>query len=267
VKRLIVNADDFGRTPGVNAGILDAHAAGMVTSATAMVLETSAARGIRQAAERAPRLSLGLHFVVTGGGVPAAAGRDVRVLAPNGTFCRTFGELPSQIPPEQVRAELLAQIEIFQVLARKAPTHLDSHHHAARHPAIAPVFAAVARERSLPARAADDESRRMLGAAGVRTPDRFFGEFYGEGATFEGLEAILREVPEGVSELMCHPARVDEALESGSSYAEEREWEREILCDPKTARLAASLGVSLVGFEALGCPVAPPAAARARSAP
>ncbi len=75
VKRLIVNADDFGRSPGVNAGTLEAHVRGIVTSATVMVLETSAARGIREAAERAPRLSLGLHFALTGGGRPAGAAR------------------------------------------------------------------------------------------------------------------------------------------------------------------------------------------------
>ena len=73
-RRLIVNADDFGRSPGVNQGVLEAHVRGIVTSATVMVLETSAARGIREAAERAPRLSLGLHFVITGGGRPAVPG-------------------------------------------------------------------------------------------------------------------------------------------------------------------------------------------------
>src|SRR3954467_14398065 len=81
VKRLIVNADDFGRSPGVNAGVLEAHAKGIVTSATVMVLEPSAARGIREAAEKAPQLSLGLHFTLTGGGSPAAAARDVPTLA------------------------------------------------------------------------------------------------------------------------------------------------------------------------------------------
>jgi predicted glycoside hydrolase/deacetylase ChbG (UPF0249 family) len=251
VKRLIVNADDFGRTPGVNAGTLEAHVRGIVTSATAMVLEKSAARGIREAAERAPRLSLGLHFVVTGGGRPAAAARDVPALAPDGSFRRTREELPRSLPAEEVRAELEAQIEVFQVLARKPPTHLDSHHHAALHPAIAPVFAAVARQRSLPARAASDEARRALRAAGVKTPDRFIETFFGDGVSFEGLERILAALPDGVSELMCHPALVDDELRDGSSYVVEREWEREVLCDPKIRQRARALGIELVGFDAL----------------
>ena len=82
VKKLIVNADDFGRSPGVNAGTLEAHEGGIVTAATVMVLEASAARGIRAAAERAPRMSLGLHFVVTGGYGRAAAALAVPTLGP-----------------------------------------------------------------------------------------------------------------------------------------------------------------------------------------
>jgi len=251
VKKLIVNADDFGRTPGVNAGTLEAHTRGIVTSATAMVLEKSAARGIREAAERAPRLSLGLHFVVTGGGPPAAAARDVPTLAPGGSFRRTREDLPRSLPAAEVRAELEAQIHVFQVLARKPPTHLDSHHHAALHPAIAPVFAAVARERSLPARAASEEARRALRAEGVRTPDCFLETFYGDGVSFEGLERLLAGLSDGVSELMCHPALVDEQLQGSSTYVEEREWEREVLCDPQIRQRVRALGIELVGFDAL----------------
>ena len=251
VKKLIVNADDFGRSPGVNAGTLEAQARGIVTSATVMVLETSAARGIRAAAERAPRMSLGLHFAVTGGGRPAAAAREVPTLAPEGRLRRRREDLPAQIPAEEIRAELDAQIDIFQVLARKPPTHLDSHHHAALHPAIAPVFAAVARSLSLPVRASNDEARRALRAAGVRTPDRFFDGFHAEGVSFEVLERILEAVPDGISELMCHPGRVDEELKGGSTYVVEREWEIEVLCDPGIRRRARALGIELVGFDAL----------------
>lgn len=250
VKKLIVNADDFGRSPGVNAGTLESCVRGIVTSATVMVLEPSAARGIREAAEKASRMSLGLHFAVTGGGRPGAAARDVPTLAPEGRFRRTREELPARIPAEELRAELDAQIGIFQVLARKRPSHLDSHHHAALHPSIAPVFAEVARRLSLPARAPDDEARRALRAAGVKTPDRFFGEFHGDGVSLETLERILRALPEGTSELMCHPGRVDDALKDGSTYVVEREREIEVLCDPQMRKLAGSLGVQLVGFDA-----------------
>lgn len=251
VKSLIVNADDFGRTSGVNAGVLEAHGRGIVTSATVMVLERAAARGIREASERAPRLTLGLHFCVTGGGPAAAPARAVPTLAPGGRFRRLPEELPRSIPPAEVRAELEAQIAIFQMLARRDPSHLDSHHHAARHLSIQPVFAAVAASRGLPARAPDDAARRALRAARVRTPDRFEDGFYGEGASVEGLARLLENLPDGVSELMCHPAVVDDALRQGSRYAEERDAEREILCDPGIRELVRARRIRLVGFDVL----------------
>jgi predicted glycoside hydrolase/deacetylase ChbG (UPF0249 family) len=175
----------------------------------------------------------------------------VPTLAPEGRFRRRPEDLPAQIPASEIRAEIEAQIHIFQVLARKPPTHLDSHHHAALHPAIAPVFADVARGMSLPVRASSDEARRALRAAGVRTPDRFFDGFHAEGVSFETLERILEAVPDGVSELMCHPGRVDEELKGGSTYVVEREWEIEVLCDPGIRQRVRALGIELVGFDAL----------------
>lgn len=251
VRRLIVNADDFGRSAGVNAGTLQAHARGIVTSATVLVLENAAARGIREAAEQAPRLSLGLHFALTGGGRPAAPARDLPVLAPGGRFRRRREELPHRIPDAEIRLELEAQIGIFQVLARKPPSHLDSHHHAALHPSVAPVFAAVAAERFLPARAPTDECRRTLRAAGVRTPDAFLDGFYAQAVSLETLENLLNGLPEGTSELMCHPGFADAELASSSTYVEEREREVEVLCDPKIRGLVRENGIALVGFEAL----------------
>ena len=251
MKRLIVNADDFGRSAGVNAGVLDSHARGIVTSATVMVLEKSAARGIREAAERARDMSLGLHFALTGGGRTAAAAQDVPNLAPGGVFRRTREELPHRLPPEEVLLELEAQIGIFEVLARKPPSHLDSHHHVALHPSVAPVFAAVAKKRSLPVRASNEDARRSLRAAGVRTPDRFVDSFYARGATFEEMERILSELPEGTTELMCHPGRSDAELREGSTYADEREWEIEVLCDPNIRALVRAKKIELVGFDRL----------------
>ena len=188
VRQLIVNADDFGRSPGINEGIFEAHARGIVTSATVMVLEKGAARGIRQAAERAPELSLGLHFVLTGGGRPASAPSDVPTLAPDGMFRRNLSELPDALPQDEIAAELEEQIALFECMARKPPTHLDSHHHVALHPSVGPVVAAVAKKRSLPVRASSEDARRNLRAAGVRTPDHFVDGFYADGATTETLE-------------------------------------------------------------------------------
>ena len=251
MKRLIVNADDFGRSRGVNDGILETHARGIVTSATVLVLESSAARGIRDAAERAPGLSLGLHFALTGGGRPAAPAREVPTVAPGGSFRRTLAELPERLPAEEVAAELEAQIAVFENLAGRGPTHLESHHHAALHPSVQPVFAAAAKRRGIPVRAASPDALAALRAEGLRTPDRFIDRFYAAGATFETLAGVLEDLAEGTTELMCHPARPDAELRAASTYVDERDRERELLGDPGIRDLIESRGIVLIGFDRL----------------
>lgn len=250
-KRLIVNADDFGRTPGVNAGTIEAHLNGIVTSATVMVLEKPAREGIRQAQEKAPRLSLGLHFVITGGGPPASAAASVPTLAPNGKFARNAEALPAVIPEEEIRRELLAQLALFEVAAGRPPTHIDSHHHSALHPSAKAVFAAVAQGRGLPVRASSPRARDELRAAGLKVPDFFLKVFYAEGVTFENLASLLFDMPHGTTELMCHPGHADPALLEGSSYAKQREKELEILCDPAVRDLVLKNSIELVGFDRL----------------
>ena len=251
MKRLIVNADDFGRTPGVNAGALETHLRGIVTSATVMVLEPAAPEGIAEALVRAPRLDLGLHVVLTGGGRPASDASTVASLAPGGRFARKAEALPVRLDRAEVRREIEAQVARFERLAGRPPSHLDSHHHSALHPDVEPVFAAVAGERRLPVRASSAAARESLRRAGLRTPDRFLDGFYGEGATLENLRTLFENLSDGSSELMCHPGFPDDALLQGSSYARERAREVEALCDPGLRQLAERLGIELVGFAAL----------------
>jgi len=250
-RRLIVNADDFGRTPGVNEGTIEAHLKGIVSSATVMVLEKAARDGIRQAQERAPKLSLGLHFVMTGGGSPASAAFSVPTLAPGGKFPRNAEALAGEIPEGEIRRELLAQIALFELAAGRPPTHFDSHHHAALHPSVQPVFAAVAQGRGLPVRAASPKARDDLRAAGLKVPDFFLTAFYGDGVMFDKLAALLFNVPHGTTELMCHPGHADAALLEGSSYAKEREKELAILCDPGIREVVVKNSIQLVSFGAL----------------
>lgn len=249
MKRLIVNADDFGRTAGVNRGVLEAHKNGIVTSATVMVLEPGAPEGIRQALDEGPPLSLGLHFVITGGGAPACAASSVPTLAPGGRFLRRLEDLPDWIPAEEVRRELSAQLAVFEALARRAPSHLDSHHHAALHPWVAPVFTDVARERRLAVRGATQDARDRLRASGLRVPDRFLDSFYATGATTENLRFLIERLEDEVTELMCHPGYADEELLRGSSYAEERSREVAALCDPMVRARVEELGIELIGFD------------------
>jgi predicted glycoside hydrolase/deacetylase ChbG (UPF0249 family) len=252
VKRLIVNADDFGRTRGVNSGVLEAHLFGIVTSATVMVLEPAAEEGVSEALRRAPNLSFGLHFVLTGGGLPASSLDRVPSLLADGRFPKSAAELPPTLAEDEISRELEAQIFLFEKMVGRPPTHLDSHHHSALHPSIQPVFAEAARIRKIPVRASSGAARESLRAAGVRTPDRFIDAFFGDGATAEALRAIFRSLADGeTGELMCHPGHADDRLVSGSSYARERERELALLCDPELRTLLLQQRIELTSFRQL----------------
>jgi predicted glycoside hydrolase/deacetylase ChbG (UPF0249 family) len=248
MKRLIVNADDYGRTAGINEGTLEAYVMGIVTSATVMVLEAAAEEGIHLAHAVAPDLALGLHFAVTGGGRSASPPGSLPRLAPAGQFVRSVEELPERIPEQEVRKELEAQIALFEKQAGKPPTHLDSHHHSAVHISVAPVFASVAKERGLPVRASNARVLAQLREKGLRVPDFFLESFFGSGATSENLRFILAHLREGVSELMCHPGYPDDALVRDSSYARERKQEIAAICDPRVRETLVAEGIQLITF-------------------
>ena len=249
--RLIVNADDYGRTDGINEGTLEAHASGVVTSATVMILEKAATRGIEEARRRAPALALGLHFVLTGGGPPASDPGSLPTVAPGGRFARNAEALSSVLDPDEIRRELVAQIDLFEEAAGRPPSHLDSHHHSALHASVAPVFAEVAASRRLPVRASSSAARVALRARGLSTPDRMLDGFFDAGATADNLLAILAGLAPGTSELMCHPGHPDAELAAGSSYAAQREGEITALCDPRVRSLLAERGIELVTFDAV----------------
>lgn len=245
-KVLIVNADDLGRTAGINAGIFEAHRRGIVTSATLMVAHPAAAEAARRLGEH-PHLGVGLHVALTGG-PPVLPPEAVPSLVDAG------GRLPrrpdglASAEPAEIAAEIEAQLERFLRLTGRRPTHLDSHHHAHRLPAVCAAVAAVARREDLPVRNASPDTAERLRRAGLRTPDVFLEDFYGEGATLDSLLALFASLEPGVTELMCHPAHADAELRRDSTYADARERELAVLTDPESRRAIAAHGVRLVHF-------------------
>jgi predicted glycoside hydrolase/deacetylase ChbG (UPF0249 family) len=243
---LIVNADDLGRTPGINAGVFAAHRHGLVTSATLMV-GFGAAESAARALGAHPELGVGLHVTLTGTKPTLPASRVPTLVAADGNFARRPDAL-GDIDPREVRAEVEHQLALFERLVGRAPTHLDSHHHSHRHPVIRDVLIDVARERGLAVRSSSEDVRRALRDAGVATTDRFIESFYGEATTLDVLLGILRGIEPGTTELMCHPGQVDGELRDGSTYAHERERELTTLCHPQALALAAELGLRLARF-------------------
>jgi len=220
VPLLIVNADDLGYDPEIDRGILEAHAGGLVTSATAMVDSPFAAAALAAA----PRtLGIGLHVV----------------LAPG-------------LAPDAVEAEVRRQAERFLALRGAPPTHLDSHRHAHAAPALLPRFAAAARALGLPARSIDSATRAALRQAGVATSDRFLGDAglrpcWTRDRLLEALTS-LAGAP-GAAELMAHPGHPPS--HARTSFGAEREVELRSLCDPAAREALRAAGVRLATWAEL----------------
>ena len=245
-RRLIVNADDLGRTAGVNDGIFEAHRGGIVTSATLMVVYDSAADAARRLGEH-PGLGVGLHVQLSGGR-PLLSPAEVPSLVDEAGLLPRRPSGLGAARRDDVEREVRAQLARFEELVGRAPTHLDSHHHSHARPLVCDVVAEIAHERSLPVRNASPEVAALLRARGVRTTDAFDARFYDEGVTLECLEAALDELPEGTTELMCHPGRADEELRAGSTYADARDLEIRLLCAPAVRERIGRLGIELVHF-------------------
>lgn len=247
--RLIVNADDLGMTAGVNAGIFEAHRRGLVTSAGLMVNFAGAEAAAAELADH-PELGVGLHLALS-------RGRPVLPPARVPSLVDGDGRLPERPEqhrapaPAEVLAEARAQMARFRQLTRRLPTHIDGHHHCHRLPVVSDAVIRVAAELKLPVRAVSAEHRARLVAAGVPAPDLFVDRFFGPGATLEALLEVLDGLAPGVTELMCHPGRVDAALRAGSSYVEERERELELLTDSRILAAARHRDVRLVHFGSL----------------
>jgi predicted glycoside hydrolase/deacetylase ChbG (UPF0249 family) len=247
VKRLVVNADDLGRTPGINQGIFEAHDRGLVTSATLMVNYAAAEDAARHSRHN-PRLGVGLHLAFTGGPSALPAARIPTLADPAaGLPAKPEGLGPARL--EDVLAEARAQLRRFRELMGRDPTHFDSHHHSHREaPAVLEAVLTLAWETGLPVRNASPQVGARLRRENVRTTDHFVEEFYGEKATTEDLVRILFGLPLGTSELMCHPAVVDDELRASSSYAEQRSGELAALLHREARQAVQAAGIRLINW-------------------
>jgi predicted glycoside hydrolase/deacetylase ChbG (UPF0249 family) len=226
LKSLIVNADDFGMTHGINAGVIEAHRSGVVTSASLMVKQPAAEEAARLATAN-PRLGLGLHI-------------DLVEWEPvDGVRQRMYARV-DLADQAAVAREIEEQRALFVSLVGREPDHLDSHQHV--------HFNEPVREESL----------RL--AARLRVPLRnlhsrivFCGDFYGqesdqpypEGVTHAHLLQLVDAMRDGWTELMCHPGRAHDVR---SVYAVEREAELAVLCEPSLPEDLRVRGVELRSF-------------------
>ncbi|NTW11945.1 MAG: ChbG/HpnK family deacetylase, partial [Anaerolineales bacterium] len=130
-KRLIINSDDYGRTPEISRGIREAHLQGVVTSTTCMMNIPTTADDVAIALKETPMLGMGVHLVLTMGRPLSAHEAVLSVVDANGNFFKytPFIENLPNLKLDEVKAEWRLQIERFIKAAGRKPTHLDSHHH------------------------------------------------------------------------------------------------------------------------------------------
>jgi predicted glycoside hydrolase/deacetylase ChbG (UPF0249 family) len=265
-----VNADDFGFTSDVNQGIIEAHRQGILTATTLMANGDAFEDAVRKASEN-PLLDIGAHLVLIGGRSLAEADR----------------ELPSSVP-RLLAAIAARRLNIYEELAAQVRrildagirlTHLDTHKHTHLAPPVLDAVARIAgefgirwvrRPFDLPmtaARAGAPWSKRATSGAiafirgrfhhvltqhQCRTTDHFAGfQITGRFRTSE-LVALIRALPEGSTELMCHPGRCTGELRSARTRLKEsREAELEALTAPETLRALGESGIELVNYRTL----------------
>jgi predicted glycoside hydrolase/deacetylase ChbG (UPF0249 family) len=245
-RTLIVNADDFGLTPGVSRGILDAGATGIVTSTTVMVNRPIDPELVERL--EASGLGAGLHLNLTLG-TPISDPRRVPSLVDGeGRFIRDPREAASRADKDEARIELGNQIDAFRALMGRFPTHLDSHHHVGRHEPILELVFDFARAINVPVRTQDGQVRAAARGLKIRTPDHFMGE--AESDPYWSSERVLehlRTLPAGVTEFMTHPGYFDDDL-AYSRYGAQRESELAGLTDPRARELVEREGIRLAHF-------------------
>lgn len=250
---VVINADDFGLTEGVCAGIAHAIKVGAVTSTTAMVCAPGAAARLLR---WAPRIAghIGAHLQLTSG-IPRLPPSQVSSLVQeDGMFPPKRKEIRNP-RPEEIFAEWEAQIE-FLLGAKIELTHLDSHHHVHGLSFVFPTFCELARKYALPVRSLDLEMDNRLRAAGVPTLGQTLQGWYGGELSVRSLLRVLewgrQQFPQAERfELMCHPGWVEEELGVLSRYVGEREKELRSLCDTELEKQLVAGGFKLSGVRAL----------------
>ena len=248
---VIVNADDYGLTPAVSAGVRRAHRQGIVTTTTAMMVFANTEADIRLAQQETPKLGLGVHLTATEY-LPLRPAQSVRSLlntagsfrSPQAYYGEQRAEILALIEPNELRDEWRAQIERFLALGVTID-HIDSHHHFAYIPGTPlAVLLELAREYRVPVR----QSEREPLPDDIPHPQQFVSAFYGDQATVDMLLATLAQLPPGTTEVMCHPGDVDAALMAITSYNTPRAAEIVALCDQRVRAEIERRGITLATF-------------------
>lgn len=240
---VIINADDFGLSEGVNRGIEEVYRAGSLSSATLMVNMPGFEDAVRTA-YALPGLGVGLHFNVTYG-KPLSDPRLVPSLVkPDGAF----RDIKTQWHRDEreIEHELAAQWERF-IATGLRPTHLDSHHHMHQiDPSVYRAMAALAVSERIPMRKSQLPTDPSVPAP--ETTDAIVLDTYDQKDGINRLMRYIHALPHGTTEIMCHPGYADDTVRQISEMTIMREQELNVFRSPDIRRTIDALGVRLIHY-------------------
>lgn len=282
MKQLIVNADDFGLHPLINAGIIKGHQEGFITSTSLMPSAPCWQEAVRLAKEN-PRLGIGVHLTLVGG-VPSVLPKEQvsSLLDDDGLFLPDYVAFAKRyysgvVKKAELEAELRAQLERALSCGVNI-THIDSHQHTHVLPGINSLVLKLSNEYNIIRVRIPKEGYlftggfqtgvgRLIGRSGLsfcadmaalradslglRHPQHFYGMLAGGHLNAQLIANILRQLPEGVSEIMTHPGLDSAAL--GKVFSWQYHWREELdaYLDAGNKALLKELGIEPVSFAAL----------------
>ena len=245
LKKLIVNADDFGLTEGNTIAHILCHEDGILTSTTMMVNMPYAPLAV-SLAKKHPNLGIGIHFVLTMGRPliegPKSFTDENGNFRKQGTYASGY---PDNVDENEVYAEWKAQMEKFIDMMGKKPTHIDSHHHVHLRDNLYPIAKRLAKEYDLPMRLRPETDKTDYDyEIALMLPG-----FYDDTATVEYVtENTFGIWDHEIIEIMCHPAFIDQRLIDISSYCKERANEMKVVRDKRLKQWIKEHDIELITF-------------------
>lgn len=259
MKKLIINADDFGYSSGVNAGIIKSYKEGILTSATLMA-NMPGAREAVDLAKKNPGLGVGVHLVLTTG-KPIIKKNNLSDDQNHFYQLNDYKKARKKMSKADIINEWSAQIDYLLQLGLK-PTHFDSHHHVHFFEENQEITFAISKKYHLPFRnsygtedfpklkfnAINKLLLDMMNTPKIRDMSRPYDSLKAE-CLKELQETLNKAIDVNILELMVHPAFVDEHLLQNSSFNIQRVREVEVLTDPSIEKLIKQNKYELVNFK------------------
>lgn len=276
-KTVFVTADDFGFTKGVTDGILHCHDKGLVTNTSLMVNMPDAPRAMELAKPR-PNLSVGLHVNLTQGKPISKPETVPSLVDKNGCFRKLSLAYPRKANPVDLKREVCAQIELFREYGTPR-LHVDGHHYVTFIPSVLNILLDVSKKYGIDSMRMIDLDmikrgvkrkiigfsllcmgtkamfgfsrhvirwRKLINASNISISDSLISwELYGDADPVSSLFKTFSKLPDGVTEIFCHPGFVDDELRSTSTYTDIRDKELKAFTDPGIIKAFNATGAKL----------------------